>query len=285
MLNSEHQAWLDCRSAQDYRAGHFPNAALFSWPELKVRLNELPAAPANLGLIASEVHLADIRSFLREKGYNINACLTDIEFANLAEPGLVRGNSSMRLWSPNPFLETTLKQYLNLDPNLTSPQALDLGCGGGRDAVYLAEQGWQVTAIDQQARVIERAKTLAKHNAVDVDWRCCDLRSTDCLPTQSFDLILMNRFLNRALYPYMRAHTRPGGYVLIHTFAEGVEAFGSPRNPNLIVKKHELAKEFVEFEVIVDKISRIEDGRPVASFLARRLEENKHDGYDSHRTF
>ncbi|MBE0493283.1 MAG: methyltransferase domain-containing protein [Thiomicrospira sp.] len=276
MLNSVPLAWLDCRSAQDYSAGHFPNAALFSWPELQHRLNELPAAPANLGVIAPETQLALIRRFLCEKGYHIGACLTDVEFANLAEPGLVvGGNSSMRLWSPNPFLETALNQYLNLEPYLTSRHALDLGCGGGRDAVYLAEQGWQVSAIDQQARVIERAKTLAKHNRVEVNWRCCDLRSQDCLPNQSFDLILMNRFLNRSLYPYMRAHTRPGGYVLISTFVEGVEVFGSPKNPNLIVKKHELAKEFAEFEVIVDKISRIEDGRPVASFLARRLEENK----------
>ncbi|WP_051678536.1 methyltransferase domain-containing protein [Thiomicrospira pelophila] len=275
MLNSDHQAWLDCRSLQEYSAGHFPNAAFFSWPELQHRLNELPAAPANLGLIAPEAQLGLILTFLREKGYKISACLTDIEFANLKAPGLVVGVKSTRLWSPNPLLqqvnEKNLLTFLHSEPL----NALDLGCGGGRDAVYLAEQGWQVTAIDQQARVIQRAKTLAKHNGVDVNWHCCDLRSQDCLPNQSFDLILMNRFLNRSLYPYMRAHTRPGGYVLISTFAEGAEVFGSPKNPNLLIKKHELAKEFAEFEVIVDKISRIEDGRPVASFLARRLEENK----------
>lgn len=275
MRSSDHQTWLDCRSAQDYSAGHFANAAFFSWPELQYRLNELPAAPADLGLIAPEPQLTLIRNFLHEKGYQIGACLTDTEFANLDAPDLVVGSKSTRLWSPNPFLQQVIKTnrlaFLHKEPL----SALDLGCGGGRDAVYLAKQGWQVTAIDQQARVIERAKTLAKHNGVAVNWHCCDLRSEDCLPNQSFDLILMNRFLNRNLYPYMRAHTRPGGYVLISTFAEGAEVFGSPRNPNLLIKKHELAKEFVEFEVIVDKISRIEDGRPVASFLARRLEENK----------
>lgn len=275
MLNRDHQAWLDCRSEQDYSAGHFPNAAFFSWPELQVRLNELPAAPANLGLIAPEAQLALIRSFLREKGYNIGACLTDIEFANLATPGLVAGLKSTRLWAPNPLLQQVNENNLLRFSHSEQLNALDLGCGGGRDAVYLAEQGWQVSAIDQQGRVIERAKSLAKHNGVAVNWLCCDLRSEDCLPDQSFDLILMNRFLNRSLYPYMRAHTRPGGYVLISTFAEGAEVFGSPKNPNLLIKKHELAKEFAEFEVIVDKISRIEDGRPVASFLARRLEENK----------
>ena len=275
MLSSEHQAWLDCRSAQDYAAGHFANAAFFSWPELQTRLNELPASPSDLGLIAPKSQLALIRNFLGEKGYHIGACLTDSEFASLAAPGLVVGLKSKRLWSPSPLLQQVMEDNLLRFSHSAPLKALDLGCGGGRDAVYLAEQGWQVSAIDQQARVIERAKTLAKHNEVEVNWLCCDLRSPDCLPNQSFDLILMNRFLNRALYPYMRAHTMPGGYVLIHTFAEGAEAYGSPKNPNLLIKKHELAKEFAEFEVIVDKISRIEDGRPVASFLARRLEENK----------
>lgn len=268
--------WLDCRSLEVFTQGHLPNTAHFSWPELQQRLNELPAAPADLGLIAPEAQLDAIQSFLREKGYNLVSCLTDIEFTNSPPPGLVVGLKSARLWSPNPLLQQVIQRDL-LQVSHAPLTALDLGCGGGRDAVFLAEQGWQVTAIDQEQRVIERAKTLAQNNQTQVNWRVCDVRRADCLPASSFDLILMMRFLNRDLYPYIRRHTRPGGYVLIQTFVEGVEKFGSPKNPQFILQKGELAKEFAEYEVIIDKIEHIADGRPVASFLARNPKENTHD--------
>lgn len=277
MHKSDHQAWLDCRSLEMFAQGHFANAAHFSWPELQQRLNELPAAPADLGLIASDIQLAEIRTFLAEKGYNLVACLTAVEFSNLNAPGLVVGLKSTRLWSPNPLLQQVIENNLLAFSHNAPLNALDLGCGGGRDAVFLAEQGWQVTAIDQESRVLERAKRLAENNRQQVNWRCCNLRQADCLPNDQFDLILMMRFLNRDLYQYIRQHTRPGGYVLIQTFVEGVEVFGSPKNPQFILQKGELAKVFAEYEVIIDKIEHIADGRPVASFLARNPKENTHD--------
>ena len=278
-MPNKHQAflpqavWLDCRSLELFEQGHFANAAHFSWPELQQRLNELPAAPADLGLIAPQSQLGAIQIFLREKGYHITASLSDVEFANLAIPGLVVGLKSSRLWSPNPLLQQVIENNELAFAHNAPFHALDLGCGGGRDAVFLAEQGWQVTAIDQESRVLDRAKRLADNNQQQVNWRCCNLRQSECLPSASFDLILMLRFLNRDLYPYLRQHTRPGGYVLIQTFSEGTEVFGSPKNPNFILKKGELAKEFAAFEVIIDKIEKLEDGRPIASFLARRLKE------------
>ncbi|WIM72535.1 methyltransferase domain-containing protein [Corynebacterium suedekumii] len=49
---------------------------------------------------------------------------------------------------------------------LTPGRALDIGCGEGADAVWLAEQGWEVTAIDPVAAALERARTLADAHGV-----------------------------------------------------------------------------------------------------------------------
>jgi hypothetical protein len=68
----------------------------------------------------------------------------------------------------------------------------------------------------------------------------------------------------------LRQAIRPGGLVVVQTFVEGVEAFGSPKNPNFILKRGELAKTFSDFTIIVDKIDTLKDGRPVSSFIAQK---------------
>jgi SAM-dependent methyltransferase len=49
-------------------------------------------------------------------------------------------------------------------------RALDVGCGGGRDAVHLANHGWQVTAVDSAGAAIARARQRAAQEGADVEW-------------------------------------------------------------------------------------------------------------------
>lgn len=64
---------------------------------------------------------------------------------------------------------------------LTPGTALDVGCGEGGDAMWLAERGWQVTAVDISATALQRAATLAAQAGPDVSgritWRQADLTS------------------------------------------------------------------------------------------------------------
>ena len=185
-------------------------------------------------------------------------------------PGLVvSGAGSKALWSANALLKECV-QNLSLDIQAHRPSALDLGCGGGRDAVYLAKQGWQVTAIDQQAAVIKRAKQLANRSSAAVKWKCCDLKKPDCLPQNGFDLVLMMRYLNRDLFASLRQAVNPGGYLVMQAFMQGAEAFGSPKNPNFLLAPGELAEVFSDFTIIVDRIECLADGRPVGSFIAQK---------------
>ncbi|KAI8850995.1 hypothetical protein BC829DRAFT_415704 [Chytridium lagenaria] len=115
--------------------------------------------------------------------------------------------------------------------------------------------------------------------------------SSDLESMETVDLLLCVRFLARTHYRWMRRMVRPGGYVLVFTFYEGAQAFGAPKDPNHILQPGELRNvafkdlENVDmrqdaegwdavldgsWEVIVDRVEHIADGRPVQAFLARK---------------
>ena len=69
-------------------------------------------------------------------------------------------------------------------------RALDIGCGEGADAIWLAGRGWTVTAIDVSDVALGRARQAAERAGVSVEWICGDaLRAS--LPARSFDLVSM----------------------------------------------------------------------------------------------
>jgi SAM-dependent methyltransferase len=67
-------------------------------------------------------------------------------------------------------------------------RALDVGCGEGADAVWLAQRGWQVTALDVSQVALDRARTAADAAGVEVDWVHAGLVHAP-LPRASFDLV------------------------------------------------------------------------------------------------
>jgi SAM-dependent methyltransferase len=72
--------------------------------------------------------------------------------------------------------------------DLAAGRALDVGCGEGADAIWLAQQGWTVTAIDVSAVALQRAQEAAQRTGVTVEWVCGDALSTP-LASRSFDLV------------------------------------------------------------------------------------------------
>ncbi|MBN2865647.1 MAG: class I SAM-dependent methyltransferase [Thiotrichales bacterium] len=279
MLFSKADGILDLRSFEDFKAAHLVDATWMAWPDLPEHLNELPASPAEFFLVGSAQAIEEASIFLDSKAYKVSGSLV-IETPETMQvwgdklPGLlVSGAKSKALWSPNSLLVEFTEQVA-LDVKSIRPSALDLGCGGGRDAVFLAKQGWQVSAIDNENRVIKRAKQLALRSGASVKFRCCDLKNTGCLTDQTFDLVMVMRFLNRDLFEPIKQRIKPGGWLVFQTFTEGVEKFGSPKNPNFILKRDELSQVFKDFKIITDRMETLSDGRPVVSFIAQKLDGN-----------
>ncbi len=88
-----------------------------------------------------------------------------------------------QVWSGHPN-GALIAEATGLSPG----RALDVGCGEGADAVWLATRGWQVTALDVSEVALQRAAVHAGRAGVDVTWRHAALLDAD-LPATAFDLV------------------------------------------------------------------------------------------------
>ncbi|NIY77520.1 methyltransferase domain-containing protein [Thalassospira sp. HF15] len=133
-------------------------------------------------------------------------------------------------------------------PKPNRNQALDLACGKGRHSFWLADQGWQVTAID---RDLSRTDTETNHA---VNWNEADLETGDWpFGSQQFDLIVVVNYLHRPLFPYLLDAVRPGGILIYETFMIGNEAFGRPRSPDFLLRRDELADTFSDWHILAHR--------------------------------
>src|SRR4051812_33927116 len=98
--------------------------------------------------------------------------------------------------------------------DLTPGRALDVGCGEGGDAIWLARRGWTVTAIDVSDVAIGRARQAADRAGARVEWMCGDALRTP-FPARSYDLVSMQ-------YPALpKAAGEAGVQTLLDTVAPG----------------------------------------------------------------
>jgi len=94
-------------------------------------------------------------------------------------------------------------------------RALDLACGHGRNAMWLAEHGWQVTAVDRSPEAIP-----------EVDARVADLEKHEFpIEEAAWDLIVVSYYLQRDLFEPIKRGLKPGGValVIVHIFEPGHE--------------------------------------------------------------
>ena len=115
-------------------------------------------------------------------------------------------------------------------------RVLDLACGTGRHARYLAGLGFQVEAVDRDAASLH---TLAGVSGVAT--RHADLEGAPWpYEPERFDGIVVANYLHRPLFPHLLAALRPGGVIIYETFAIGNELHGRPSNPDYLLRPHEL---------------------------------------------
>ncbi len=89
-----------------------------------------------------------------------------------------------QIWSGNPN-GTLVAQVDGLEPG----RALDVGAGEGGDAVWLTEQGWQVTATDISRRALARVAAAAEARGLAVECTFADANASEPFPAEAFDLV------------------------------------------------------------------------------------------------
>ena len=123
------------------------------------------------------------------------------------------GERDDAMWSGRPN-GRLVAEVADLPPG----RALDVGCGEGADAIWLAHRGWRVVAIDVSDVAVGRARAAATREGVDVEWICGDALGTP-FPVGTFDLVSLQypalpKQAGDAAVQALLAAVRPGGVLL-----------------------------------------------------------------------
>ncbi len=131
-------------------------------------------------------------------------------------------------WSPEPNL-SLVAEAADLPPGA----ALDVGCGEGADAIWLAGRGWRVTAVDVSPTALERAAGHAAAAGVEVDWRRTDV--TDWVPEEKAYDLVASHFVHlggerhRQVFDRLAAAVAAGGTLLLVGHDPGDRELGARR--------------------------------------------------------
>ena len=153
-------------------------------------------------------------------------------------------------------------------PRLARGRALDVACGAGRNALFLATNGFAVSALDISAVALERGRSDAAERGLDVEWLEADLDEDPehALPTGDFDLIVWVRYIHRTLMPHLLARLRTGGVLVCEQHLRSDAPVAGPTSASFRLEPGELAQSAVELRVLhaYEGPSVDPDGRRVA---------------------
>ncbi len=158
-----------------------------------------------------------------------------------------------RKWNENyrksPGGVVSAAQVLRLNHHLLSGgKALDAACGLGGNAIELARAGYDVHAWDISEEALQRLHSEALAQGLSITTQQCDLIASP--PERgSFDLIIVSRFLDRALLPALVAALRPDGLLFYQTFIADKLSPTGPSNPDYLLRPNELLHLLGDLEI------------------------------------
>jgi len=154
-------------------------------------------------------------------------------------------------------------------------RALELACGLGHNAIWLATAGWQVDAVDVSPIGLELARQLAVDHSANVHWILGDLDSF--VPAAAcYDLIIVFRFLEREKLPERICRSLvTGGRLIYETFGPGQmdRSDNHLKNPDFVLATGELPGLFPSLQTIHYE-ERVLPDRCVARLVAHRATED-----------
>ena len=146
---------------------------------------------------------------------------------------------------PSPFLWRIFESHAwRIQPGT----ALDIATGKGRNALFLAERGFNVEGVDISEIALREARKRAAEKNLTVSFRTADLDTLE-LPEAAYDLILNFNFLLRPLISKIRRALKPGGHIIFETYLDDQGALGHPRNPAYLLRPNELLELFHGFGI------------------------------------
>jgi len=164
-----------------------------------------------------------------------------------------------------------LKQKLGL---LTKGRALVLAMGEGRNAVCLAQHGFDVTGVDVSEIAVEKCKKLAEERNVTLETIVADLTDYD-LGTAQYDLITNFYFYDKSLLPKAIKSLKPGRNFVFEQFSSDHPKHGTfgPKNPAYLVEPNELLEIIKSLRILYyeDTVDELDEGMHTGTAAIIRL--------------
>jgi len=176
----------------------------------------------------------------------------------------IRWNQKYRSRTPSPEPAPIVVRHHRL---ATIGRALDIAAGNGGNALFLAQHGFQVEAVDISDEALLRLA--GRHPRAQPI--CADLDRFD-IPENRYDLIVNIRFLNRRLFPFILAGLKPGGVLIFETYLEGPlrdDARSCCRD--YLLRPNELLHAFIGLRILFyseERTGSTADGRASAALVA-----------------
>lgn len=156
---------------------------------------------------------------------------------------------------------------------LTKGKALVLAMGEGRNALFLARNGFDVDGCDISDVAVEKCKAFARENNIKINVFTADLERYE-IPADRYELITCIYYTQRGLIPQIKAGLKKGGMVLIETYSIDQLQYGDdapgPKNPEYLLKRNELLDLFRDFHILFYREGEVAPQKTVASLIAQK---------------
>jgi SAM-dependent methyltransferase len=181
-----------------------------------------------------------------------------------------RYSAAERIWStgPNREVEAVVGDW-------PPGRALDLGAGEGRHAIWLADRGWHVTAVDFSTVGIARGQEEAAGRGLEVDWVVADVTTWRPEPGTAFDLVLVAYLhVPEDVFGRIGGWLAPGGALVVvgHSLRNLTEGVGGPQDPGILHTTDQLrtAAEGLDVERCEEVLRPTEAGDAIDVVLVAR---------------
>lgn len=168
--------------------------------------------------------------------------------------------------TPNAFLEEQL-------PNLKPGSALFPGEGEGRNAVFAAKEGWNVSAFDPSESGKKKALQLAKVKGVTLDYKISEVLDAE-YALESFDALVLifahfHESVRREYHNKLASFVKKGGHILMQAFSVNHEAnqkknpnAGGPKRPGYLYTLEDVKADFpaFEFKILEETTTELKEG-------------------------
>jgi len=163
-----------------------------------------------------------------------------------------------------------LKEHIH---HLTRGKALDIAMGNGRNALFLARNGYAVDALDYSEVAVTTVRSFVRKESLPVHVTHADVTDYQ-LPENTYDVIINFYFLERTLVPRIKQGLTKGGMLLFETYTTEQSHYGRPHNPDYLLKPNELLHSFIDLHIIYyhERVVTSPKGtKAIASLLAQKV--------------